>query len=244
MAHLTTSVGRGGHNRRDDVLTVQRLINAKLAPGTRLLRVDGICGPLTIAAISDYQRTLYMNPDSRVDPGGRTLRALSAAGPVQPPQAVPPHTLPAQAPPAASAAGAGTVQGAMTFFTQQGWSAAQAAGIVANLQAESDLRPDALGDGGQAYGVAQWHRDRQANFQNFAGRSIQGSTVDDQLRFVQHELTAGNERAAGQRLRNATSADEAGSIVSRFYERPADQQGEATRRGTRAARIFNDFSNP
>lgn len=235
MAHLGGPVGPGCRNLPADVLTVQRLLNAKLRTPFRPLVVDGVCGPLTIAAIGEYQRrTLNMSqPDFRVDPGGRTLRSLADAGGGAPPP-------PAQNPPAPTV---GTVQAAMNFFTQQGWTAAQAAGIVANLQAESDLRPDAVGDGGRAYGVAQWHPDRQASFQSFSGRPIQGSTVDAQLRFVQHELTGGGERPAGQRLRAATSANDAGSIVSQFYERPADRQGEATRRGARAQRIFSSFTN-
>ena len=71
MARLTGSVGRGGLNRRDDVVTLQRLINAKLPIPLAPLVEDGICGPKTIFAIGEYQRrNLRMNaPDCRVDPG-------------------------------------------------------------------------------------------------------------------------------------------------------------------------------
>jgi len=130
----------------------------------------------------------------------------------------------------------------MEYFIGQGWTTAQAAGIVANLQAESGLRPDAVGDLGQAYGIAQWHSDRQANFQTFTGRAIRGSTADQQLRFVQHELS-GTEAGAGQRLRNTTSAYDAGATMSRYYERPADREGEAARRGQRAQQILDNYTN-
>ena len=46
-----------------------------------------------------------------------------------------------------------------------GWNQAQATGIAANIQAESNFKPDASGDGGKAYGIAQWHPDRQQEFQ-------------------------------------------------------------------------------
>src|SRR5260363_90445 len=46
----------------------------------------------------------------------------------------------------------------------QGWTHKQAAGIVANLKIESGLNPKAVGDGGKAYGIAQWHPPRQAEF--------------------------------------------------------------------------------
>jgi hypothetical protein len=226
MAQITGSVGRGGQNRREDVMTVQRLINAKLPVGLAPLAVDGICGPKTIAAIQEYQRrNLHMNPpDGRVDPGGPTFRSLTGGAPVGP-------TPPIHA----------GVRQAMDYFVGQGWSAAQAAGIAANLQTESGLRTDAVGDGGQAYGLAQWHPDRQANFATFTGRDIRGSTFAQQLAFVQYELTRGNETGAGHRLRNATSADQAGSIVSQYYERPLDRAGEASRRGQLAQQILNGY---
>ena len=148
----------------------------------------------------------------------------------------PPHR-----PPPAPVPRADRERQAMDFFVGQGWTKAQAAGIVANLQAESGFRPDAEGDGGRAYGIAQWHPDRQAAFQRFSGRAIQGSTFEEQLSFVHHELTLGDEGRAGNRLRNANSANEAGSIVSRDYERPADREGEAARRGRAAEQILNNY---
>lgn len=117
------------------------------------------------------------------------------------------------------------------FFRSKGWSAEQAAGIAANLEQESGFRADAVGDGGQAYGLAQWHPDRQANFQKFSGKEIGKSSAAEQLEFIHHELTKGAEKSAGERLKLAASAREAAGIVSRYYERPADADGEVSRRG-------------
>lgn len=142
--------------------------------------------------------------------------------------------------PSAPAPNANRTREAMDYFVSHGWTRQQAAGIVANLQTESGLRPDARGDGGLAYGIGQWHPDRQAAFEKFTGHSIQGSTYEEQLRFVQHELTH-SESSAGNRLRNATSANEAGGIVSCYYERPADREGEAARRGQAAERILRSY---
>lgn len=63
------SVGRRGRNVRDDVLLVQFMLNEVGRPGANLmqkgyygraepanLRVDGICGPKTIAEILSFQR--------------------------------------------------------------------------------------------------------------------------------------------------------------------------------------------
>jgi Phage tail lysozyme len=245
MPIISGSVGSGGLNRRDDVLAVQRLINSNLPSPLAPLDEDGVCGPKTIFAIAEYQRrNLQMNPaDGRVDPNGATFRSLTGGSPPAPAPNAAPTPAPAPAPaPAAPTVVAGDVRGAMDYFIGQGWTAAQAAGIVANLQAESGLQPDAVGDGGQAYGMAQWHRDRQTNFHTFIGRDIRGSTVDQQLQFVQHELGT-TEAGAGQRLRGTNSVYDAGASISRNYERPADREGEAARRGHRAQQILNNYNN-
>jgi hypothetical protein len=132
----------------------------------------------------------------------------------------------------------------MEFFQKMGWSKAQAAGIAGNLQAESGFNPMAKGDGGRAFGVAQWHPDRQAAFQQWAGKPIQGSSLWEQLGFIQHELTSGTERAAGDMLRGAKTASEAAGIFSQNYERPADTLGEINKRGVLAERLLGgDTSN-
>ena len=122
-----------------------------------------------------------------------------------------------------------------------GWSSAQAAGIMANLDRESRLNEGAVGDSGQAYGVAQWHPDRRANIAAGMGRSPIGMSFEDQIKAVDWELR-NTERGAGDALRGATTAREAGEIVSRRYERPGDTEGEAALRG-RSADFF-DRRNP
>lgn len=125
---------------------------------------------------------------------------------------------------------------AVAFFQRMGWGHDQAVGIVANLQRESGrgLNHQAVGDSGRAYGVAQWHPDRQANFKAWAGKDIRDSSLMEQLQFVNYELTQGAEARAGQLLRAAQNAQQAGEIVSRYYERPAKADLEAARRGSAA----------
>jgi len=124
---------------------------------------------------------------------------------------------------------------AISYFQSQGWSRAQAIGIVANLDAESNMNPgiDQIG-GGPGYGLAQWEGPRQRDFAAWAGHNIRGSSFAEQLRFVQYELTH-SEAGAGRALRGATDARSAAEIVTRLYERPADTAGEAVRRGNHAA---------
>ena len=109
---------------------------------------------------------------------------------------------------------------AMTYFQSQGWTKEQAAGIVGNLQAESgpSLNPKAVGDNGQAYGIAQWHPDRQAIFKQQMQKDIKESSLEEQLRFVQWELS-NTEMVAGNALHSAKAANEAAQIFDRMYER-------------------------
>lgn len=131
---------------------------------------------------------------------------------------------------------------AVAFFQRMGWTHEQAVGLVANLQRESNLNPRAVGDNGQAYGAAQWHPDRQANFKAWAGKDIRDSSLAEQLQFVHYELTQGAERRAGQLLRAAQNAQQAGEIVSRYYERPGQADAEAARRGAASVSLSNDVN--
>lgn len=126
---------------------------------------------------------------------------------------------------------------AIAFFRSMEWSQAQAAGIVANLSHESGMNPLAVGDNGQAFGIAQWHPDRQANFKKWAGKDIRDSTLQDQLGFVQYELTRGAEQRAGAMLLAARNAQDAGSVMSRYYERPLAADAEAAKRGASAVQL-------
>lgn len=129
---------------------------------------------------------------------------------------------------------------AMAYLTGQGWTPQQAAGIVANLTAESGLRTNAVGDSGNAYGIAQWHKDRQRAFEKFTGRPIQGSSFAEQLAFVNHELQT-SEKRAGDWLKRAGNAYSAGFLVSSMYERPAGGQVEAERRARMAQMMSNAY---
>jgi hypothetical protein len=109
---------------------------------------------------------------------------------------------------------------AYKFFIDKGYSSAQAAGIVGNLYGESKLNTKAVGDGGKAYGIGQWHPDRQAIFAKAFGKPIQQSTYTEQLAFVDYELR-NNESLAGKLLRKTKTIAEATRVFMLRYERPA-----------------------
>ncbi|MBA6134660.1 phage tail tip lysozyme [Pseudomonas juntendi] len=117
------------------------------------------------------------------------------------------------------------------YFRSKGWTEEQAKGIAANLEQESGFRADAVGDGGKAYGLAQWHPDRQADFAAYLGKDIRKSTAQEQLDFIHYELTQGKWKSAGNLLKLSSSARESAGIVSKYYEIPKDEAGEIARRG-------------
>ena len=130
---------------------------------------------------------------------------------------------------------------ALDYFKSHGWTYNQSCGIVANLQAESQVNPDqAQYNNGPAYGIAQWEHPRQNLFKQLYNRDIHGSSLDQQLAFVQYELT-NTEHQAGAHLRTTHTAGEAGASVCRFYERPADTEGQAKYRCQLAEQIANSY---
>ncbi len=110
---------------------------------------------------------------------------------------------------------------AFGYFVSRGWTPEQSAGIVGNLFGESRLNPRATGDSGSAYGIAQWHPDRQSTFRRVIGTDIRNSTLEQQLSFVDWELR-NTEQRAGNILRGTTNINDATYAVGRYYERPAN----------------------
>lgn len=112
------------------------------------------------------------------------------------------------------------------FFQGVGWSPEVAAGIMGNLMAESELNTGAVGDGGQAHSIAQWHPDRRANARR---EGFDLSDYNQALRFVQWELE-NSESSAARQLRNARTAEEAADAFALHFLRPAGAQtGDADR---------------
>lgn len=89
MASISSSVGYGGKNQMADVIVIQTLLSTQIASNNKLqkwLKPIPFHGQIngssrsdpTVNAIIIYQREImgFTKPDGRVDPGGRTLKAL------------------------------------------------------------------------------------------------------------------------------------------------------------------------
>jgi LysM repeat protein len=136
-----------------------------------------------------------------------------------------------------SAAGQrGTAQQTINFFVAKGLTRAQAAGIAGNLLFESGFNPNAVGDGGTSFGIAQWHNGRGAAMKAWTSSHGYSSTsFKGQLEYLWHELN-GAESNALSKLRQTSSPYDAGMAFCRYFERPAFINPA---RGNAAQRFFN-----
>jgi hypothetical protein len=134
------------------------------------------------------------------------------------------------------------------FFRGKGLSAAQASGIIGNLQQESGIRPDTVQViDGSAKGIAQWEGPRFDNLVKFAkekGKSW--GELGIQLEFMWHELSTYESRALTELKKTSTPAEAAKSF-SDNYERPNKfhpnyAKGEANRVKF-ANQAFSRFGN-
>lgn len=119
-----------------------------------------------------------------------------------------------------------------------GWTPEQAAGIAGSFMQESRGRADARNPDSGAYGLGQWLGSRRKDFETWSGHPLEGSSLDEQLRFFQYEVTNGKEQSAGRRLRAATTAAEAADIHSKYYERPGAFEANLARREMFANQIY------
>lgn len=79
---ISASVGKGGVNKEEDVLTIQELLNNNGAS----LETDGKIGNNTIRAIKQFQRRLgNSRPDGVISPDKNTMKGLLGQLPVGPP---------------------------------------------------------------------------------------------------------------------------------------------------------------
>ncbi|OAI02928.1 hypothetical protein A1342_03525, partial [Methylomonas methanica] len=114
----------------------------------------------------------------------------------------------------------GSPERAMQLLMEKGWSKDDAAAIAANLNSESRFDTRASGDKGTAIGIAQWHQDRQAQFEKVFGKELTDASFEEQIAFIDWEMNNTNKKA-GMAIRSAFGVDSKTAAVEQFYERSA-----------------------
>jgi LysM repeat protein len=127
----------------------------------------------------------------------------------------------------------GNAQQTINFFMSKGLTRAQAAGIAGNLLYESGFNPNAVGDGGTSFGVAQWHNGRGSAMKQWTvAHGYASNSFKGQLEYLWYELNHGESNALSK-LRATGSAYDAGMAFCRYFERPAyinPARGQAAQR--------------
>ena len=76
-------------------------------------------------------------------------------------------------------------QGIARFLMGLGYSKSNASGIAGNIYTESKYDPQAIGDNGTSFGLAQWHKSRWDRLKNWSNeRGLNINLFDTQLRFI------------------------------------------------------------
>ena len=115
-----------------------------------------------------------------------------------------------------------TTSSLMRAIMGMGYTQEAAAGIAANLMDESGGNPAVVN--GSHYGIAQWDTNRQADFAAKYGHDIHGSSLQEQLAFLNYELTEGKYKDVGDKIRGGGpegTAYGSGYLMSTGYEKPA-----------------------
>lgn len=128
------------------------------------------------------------------------------------------------------------------YLRSKGISEVLATGIAANIQKESSFNAKAVGDGGQAYGLLQWHKPRQDDFARYLGKDIKQSTETEQLDFLVHEITKGKEKAHFEKVKLSQTAYEAGSSFSREVVRPGVEEEVKSLRAKERGELADSYA--
>ena len=109
------------------------------------------------------------------------------------------------------------------YLKKQGLTDEQAAGVIGNLTAESNLDPNALNPndvGKPAFGLAQWRGSRYEDLIEFSNSNgLDHTTLEAQLPFMMHELESQSWLGYGA-LQNATTVSDATRVFETKFERP------------------------
>jgi hypothetical protein len=106
------------------------------------------------------------------------------------------------------------IQKAVAFFESKGLTKDQSVGVVARLDAESNLNPNAVNPLSGAYGIAQWLGSRRS------AATQTGGDLNKQLELIWHEMNS-TENAALTAIKTSKTAPDAARAMEQ-YERAKD----------------------
>lgn len=145
-----------------------------------------------------------------------------------------------------------------------GYTEKQAAGIIGNLIVESggyfnsatgefvaaasgDIYPKAVGDNGNAFGIAQWNETKNAGYRvsllkDFCSQNyMRFDSLYGQLNFITYEI-ASTPYYRNAEIKLSTDVETPTRLFAKFYENPANFEESVRTRISYAKKIYKDFS--
>ncbi len=125
-----------------------------------------------------------------------------------------------------------------------GYNNAAAAGLLANIKAESNFRTNANGDSGQSYGICQWFSARRTRLLNWCDlKGYDPSSLYGQLYFLKYELET-YYPSVHRYMKNVENTPE-GAYDAAYYfcynfEAPANKASKSISRGNTAKDTYYD----
>ena len=125
---------------------------------------------------------------------------------------------------------------------EYGLNCAAACGILSNIRSESNFNPEAIGDGGDAYGICQWNSRRQSLINYCENNGFESwKSLEGQLGYLVYELE-NNKKSVGNYLKalpnTAQGAYDSAYYFCVYYEIPANRYAKGVTRGTNAVNIY------
>ena len=129
-------------------------------------------------------------------------------------------------------------------FLASGFNKNAVAGLMANIERESNFNLNSLSDSGTSNGLFQWHSGRLERLQNYCGSQYLTS-IKCQLEYFFYEITQGTEKNDGayEYLMGNHSAYDMGFQFCMLYERPGGMEKSAEGRGYLAENVYLPYVN-
>jgi hypothetical protein len=134
----------------------------------------------------------------------------------------------------------------LAMLQAKGMSKEESLGIMANWYEESLFNPNAkqIG-GGPGRGIAQWEKARQKVFEERYHKSLEGSSLEEQIDFALYEIREGQERKNWERARAESGGTASGFArgYSKYVERPKEIERDSANRAIVADQLNKLYSS-
>ena len=116
------------------------------------------------------------------------------------------------------------------FWLSKGCTFTQAAAWVGNIDGETSLVVGPVGDGGEAFGISQWHSDRINEIKKGTDIDIKTATLEQQLEAVYWEVTKGWYKTVWAKFIETKTIESAIAVLVQYYEQSGSQARDVARR--------------